>query len=54
MNCWKVENGIVRNWQDMEHLWNYTFFEKMHVRKYNVLFQTYLRKFDIAFYYIIL
>lgn len=24
-----VENGIVRNWEDMEHLWNYTFYEKL-------------------------
>lgn len=28
----QVENGIVRNWDDMEHLWNYTFYEKMKVR----------------------
>lgn len=28
----KVENGIVRNWEDMEHLWNYTFYEKMKIR----------------------
>jgi len=21
-----VDNGIVRNWEDMEHVWNYTFF----------------------------
>jgi actin-related protein 2 len=27
-----VENGIVRNWDDMEHLWNYTFYEKMRIR----------------------
>jgi len=20
-----IENGIVRNWEDMEHLWDYTF-----------------------------
>jgi actin-related protein 2 len=26
-----VENGIVRNWEDMEHLWNYTFYEKLQV-----------------------
>lgn len=26
-----VENGIVRNWNDMEHLWNYTFHEKMNI-----------------------
>lgn len=26
-----VENGIVKNWDDMEHLWNYTFFEKLQV-----------------------
>jgi actin-related protein 2 len=24
-----VENGIVRNWDDMEHLWNYTFHERL-------------------------
>jgi actin-related protein 2 len=24
-----VENGIVKNWEDMEHLWNYTFYEKL-------------------------
>ena len=24
-----VENGIVRNWEDMEYLWNYTFYEKI-------------------------
>jgi len=27
----QVENGIVRNWEDMEHLWNYTFYDKMQV-----------------------
>lgn len=27
-----VENGIVKNWEDMEHLWNYTFYEKMGIR----------------------
>jgi len=27
-----VENGVVRNWEDMEHLWNFTFYEKMHIR----------------------
>lgn len=26
-----MENGIVRNWEDMEHLWNYTFYDKMQV-----------------------
>jgi actin-related protein 2 len=26
---WPVENGIIKNWEDMEHLWNYTFFEKL-------------------------
>mmetsp|Transcript_2379 Transcript_2379/g.3431 ORF Transcript_2379/g.3431 Transcript_2379/m.3431 type:complete len:393 (-) Transcript_2379:72-1250(-) len=24
-----VENGIIKNWDDMEELWKYTFFEKM-------------------------
>lgn len=27
----KVENGIVKNWEDMEQLWNYTFYEKLQV-----------------------
>ena len=26
-----MENGIVRNWEDMELLWNYTFTEAMKV-----------------------
>jgi len=26
-----VENGIVKNWEDMEHLWNYTFYEKLQI-----------------------
>lgn len=26
-----MENGIVRNWEDMEHLWNYTFFDKLSI-----------------------
>eukprot|EP00478_Filoreta_tenera_P000580 GABV01000585.1.p2 GENE.GABV01000585.1~~GABV01000585.1.p2 ORF type:complete len:388 (-),score=157.92 GABV01000585.1:53-1216(-) len=26
-----VENGIVRDWDDMVHLWNYTFFERMKI-----------------------
>lgn len=34
-----VENGIVRNWEDMVHLWNYTFFDKMEVdpSQHNIL-----------------
>lgn len=24
-----MENGIVRNWDDMKHVWNYTFHEKL-------------------------
>lgn len=24
-----MENGIVKKWDDMQHLWDYTFFEKM-------------------------
>jgi actin-related protein 2 len=24
-----MEHGIVRNWDDMKHLWDYTFYEKM-------------------------
>jgi len=26
-----LANGIVRNWDDMEHLWNYTFYEKLKI-----------------------
>mmetsp|Transcript_13634 Transcript_13634/g.27888 ORF Transcript_13634/g.27888 Transcript_13634/m.27888 type:complete len:393 (+) Transcript_13634:31-1209(+) len=26
-----VENGIVKNWEDMEELWNYTFWEKIKI-----------------------
>ena len=26
-----MENGIVRNWDDMYHLWDYTFFEKLKI-----------------------
>jgi actin-related protein 2 len=26
-----MENGIVKNWEDMQHLWNYTFFEKLKI-----------------------
>ena len=24
-----MENGIIKRWDDMQHLWDYTFFEKM-------------------------
>ncbi|KAI7601159.1 Actin-related protein, partial [Hortaea werneckii] len=26
-----MENGIVKRWEDMQHLWDYTFFDKMNV-----------------------
>lgn len=26
-----MENGIVKKWDDMQHLWDYTFFEKMKI-----------------------
>jgi len=26
-----VANGIVRNWEDMNHLWDYTFYERMNI-----------------------
>ncbi len=26
-----VDNGIVKRWEDMEHLWDYTFYEKMEI-----------------------
>ena len=27
----QVENGIVKNWEDMEHLWSYTFHDKLKI-----------------------
>jgi actin-related protein 2 len=27
-----VDNGIVRNWEDMYHLWDHTFYEVMKVK----------------------
>jgi actin-related protein 2 len=30
-----MENGIVRNWEDMHHLWDYTFREKLKITDYN-------------------
>ncbi|OCB86316.1 Actin/actin-like protein [Sanghuangporus baumii] len=26
-----MEHGIVRNWEDMRHLWNYTFYDKLRI-----------------------
>lgn len=26
-----VENGIVKHWEDMKHLWSYTFYEKLNI-----------------------
>ena len=26
-----MENGIVRSWEDMKHVWDYTFFEKLKI-----------------------
>jgi actin-related protein len=26
-----MENGIVRNWDDMRHVWNHTFFDKLKI-----------------------
>jgi len=32
LDCsYPVENGIVKNWEDMEYLWNYTFTEKLEI-----------------------
>jgi actin-related protein 2 len=27
-----MDNGIVRNWDDMYHLWDYTFYEKLGIK----------------------
>lgn len=27
-----MENGIIKNWEDMEHLWDYAFYERMQCR----------------------
>ena len=32
-----VDNGIVKNWEEMEHLWNYTFNEKLNIGMLNVV-----------------
>jgi actin-related protein 2 len=26
-----MENGVIKNWEDMRHVWNYTFYEKLKV-----------------------
>ncbi len=26
-----MENGIVRNWDDMRHIWNHTFYDKLKI-----------------------
>merc|ERR1711998_252169 len=26
-----VENGIIRSWEDMNHLWDYTFYQKLKI-----------------------
>ena len=26
-----MENGIVRNWEDMNHIWNHTFYDKLKI-----------------------
>ena len=26
-----MDNGIVRSWEDMKHVWDYTFFEKLKI-----------------------
>src|SRR5215471_7152525 len=26
-----MDNGIVKKWDDMQHLWNYTFYDKMKI-----------------------
>ncbi len=33
----QIENGIVKNWEDMEHLWNYTFYEKLQVLTHSLI-----------------
>ncbi|RWS24251.1 putative E3 ubiquitin-protein ligase MYCBP2-like protein, partial [Leptotrombidium deliense] len=29
--CYPMENGIVRNWDDMCHIWDYTFYNKLNI-----------------------
>lgn len=29
--AYPIENGVVTNWDDMEHLWDYTFYEKLKI-----------------------
>lgn len=34
-----IDNGIIRNWEDMEHLWDYTFYERLKIdpKEYKIL-----------------
>lgn len=38
-----MENGIVRNWDDMKHVWNYTFQEKLSIDTKNTKVNHYTR-----------
>jgi len=29
--AYPIDNGIIRNWEDMKHVWDYTFFEKLKI-----------------------
>ena len=31
LHCRQMENGIIKRWDDMEHLWDFTFAEKMRI-----------------------
>jgi len=37
-----MDNGIVRNWEDMEHLWTYTFDNALKINTHVRLFFVYL------------
>ncbi len=37
-----MENGIVRNWDDMKHVWDYTFNEKLQIDTKTAKVSTYI------------
>ena len=43
-----VECGIVKNWEDMEHLWNFTFFEKLQVPIAAHMFHVFIMTFILV------
>ena len=51
-----IENGIINNWEDMKHLWDYTFNEKLQIttRNSKVPFYLCIPKWDCIHVHILL